>query len=115
MNTMRVANPNPPFCSACFNQQPEKIHVDMEVAFDGPCLNTPSATEVAIKQVIDDLYLCEDCLISAYKLLDIDGEQSHIENLMVQIEFLETRNRMMAERLNAVVELVQPPRPVTAQ
>lgn len=58
---MKVADPNPVYCSCCFQQQPTKIHIDFQVAWDGPVIN-----EDGLRVPIDDLYLCEDCIESAY-------------------------------------------------
>lgn len=59
---MRVADPNPVYCSMCFQQQPQKLHIDCQVAWDGPVIN-----EDGLRVPIDDLYLCEDCIESIYQ------------------------------------------------
>lgn len=101
---MKLANPNPSFCSSCFEQKPDAIHVDMESAWDGPVIDPGNG----IKQVIDDLYVCRDCLISAYELLDEEGYQSHIQALEEEIVYLRERNALMADRLNKARDLVTP-------
>lgn len=58
---MKIADPNPVYCSCCFQQQPTKLHIDFEVAWDGPVIN-----EDGLRVPIDDLYLCENCIESAY-------------------------------------------------
>lgn len=63
---MKVADPNPVYCSCCFQQQPKKIHIDFEVAWDGPVINTDG-----LRVPIDDLYLCEDCLGLASRTLQL--------------------------------------------
>jgi hypothetical protein len=83
---MRVADPNPVYCSACFQQQPTKVHIDFEVAWDGPVIN-----EDGLRVPIDDLYLCENCLETAYNryrlakgkppIVSIQGENLKKENL----------------------------------
>lgn len=63
---MKVADPNPVYCSCCFQQQPREIHIDFEVAWDGPVIN-----EDGLRVPIDDLYLCETCLEGAYNRLRV--------------------------------------------
>lgn len=53
------------YCSACFRQDPEMEYVDLEAYWDGPVLDQDSG----IKQPIDDLVLCENCLRNAAKLI----------------------------------------------
>lgn len=61
-------------CSACFQQHPEKVHVDFEVAWDGPhfpegSLMTDDGKVNHLPVQIDDLILCEDCVRSALMLV----------------------------------------------
>jgi hypothetical protein len=58
---MKLADPNPAYCSCCFQQMPTKVHIDFEVAWDGPVIN-----EDGLRVPIDDLYLCQDCIEQAY-------------------------------------------------
>lgn len=62
---MRLADPIPSHCSACFQQFPGVRHVDFEVAYDGPVI--PGSPPVAI----DDLIVCEPCLTSAGRVLGL--------------------------------------------
>lgn len=71
----RVADPNPAYCSSCFNQQPQLPHVDFEAAWDGPVVNPDDQIKVAI----DDLYLCANCVREAGRLLGmVDDEPERI-------------------------------------
>lgn len=61
---MRFADPRPPYCSCCFNQK-NMEHIDFECYFDGPVIDQASG----IKQMIDDLILCKECVETAARLL----------------------------------------------
>lgn len=68
-------------CSACFQQEPSKVHVDFEVAWDGPTFKEGimgEGGEVSnfVRSQIDDLVLCETCVAAALRLLPDprDGE-----------------------------------------
>jgi hypothetical protein len=91
-------------CSACFNQQPDEIHVDFEAAYDGPVIDQSSG----IKMTVDDLYLCADCVRAAYRLLDDEGFQSQIQVLQEELAAAQAKSRMMAQRLNAIQALGSP-------
>jgi hypothetical protein len=58
---MKIADPNPVYCSCCFQQQPGQVHIDFQVAWDGPVIN-----EDGLRVPIDDLYLCRNCIETAY-------------------------------------------------
>lgn len=64
---MRLAHVTPPACSGCFQQKLTKRHVDFDVAYDGPSMMNPQGGH----QPIDDLILCEDCLLEAGKLVSL--------------------------------------------
>ncbi len=51
-------------CSACFNQQPNLRHVDMDSACDRGYGN-----QEAVEVVMDDLILCENCVTEAGLLI----------------------------------------------
>jgi hypothetical protein len=73
----RVASPTPPYCASCFQQpDPEKRCVDFEAAYDGPVIpGTPEPVPV------DDLIICESCLLEAFILLDPQNQRESIEEL----------------------------------
>lgn len=70
---MRIASKNPPRCSVCFEQKPKEVHVDFNVAFDGPVI--PGQPLVSI----DDLIVCKSCLKQAAKLIGMSDKQE-LEN-----------------------------------
>lgn len=64
---MKLTNIPPAYCSSCFNQDPEALHVDMEAYWDGP---VPEAKGDGYDAVaIDDLVVCEACVREAASLL----------------------------------------------
>lgn len=64
MIPIKIADPNPVYCSCCFEQKPGAVHVDYQVAWDGPVIN-----EDGLRVPIDDLYLCQGCIEEGYAKL----------------------------------------------
>lgn len=108
---MKIADPNPPLCSACYNQQPDKLHIDMEVAYDGPVIDEESG----IKVTVDDLFLCQDCLVSAYKLLDVEGEQSLIDDLLERLDWAHERGLYLQGELQRIRDILRQTQPELAE
>lgn len=54
---MRIAEHAPPYCSACFQQKPQAMHVDLQVAWDGPVIDEANG----VKYPIEDIVLCHAC------------------------------------------------------
>lgn len=74
---MRKTSIAPSFCAACFQQKPDKVHVDFEAAFDGPVVEVSPG----IKVTIDDLVICRDCLAAAASLIGyVHDEELKSEN-----------------------------------
>lgn len=73
---MKIADPNPVYCSCCFQQQPTKVHIDFMVAWDGPVIN-----EDGLRVPIDDLYLCEGCIEQAYNTYRVSKGYAAIPSL----------------------------------
>jgi hypothetical protein len=74
---MRVALQNPAYCSACFGARPGEKHIDFEAAYDGPVINS----DAGIKVAIDDLVICEKCLIAAASLIGLtNADELRAEN-----------------------------------
>lgn len=79
---MRIAEPNPPYCSSCHVSWPEFKHVDFDTVYDGPVVG--GDPEAGIPGTpIDDLVLCERCLRDAGALVGLvpegDGEARAIQ------------------------------------
>lgn len=78
---MRLADPRPAACSVCLQppgiRDPQPEFVDFEVAYDGPVMTRHGErAETVVKTPIDDLFICEDCLKSAARLVGmVDDEQ----------------------------------------
>lgn len=73
----------PPFCASCF-QQDDVRYVDFEAAYDGPVIpGSPANIPV------DDLVLCENCLKTAFNLLDPQGKNETIAELVQMVEQLQ--------------------------
>lgn len=93
---MRIANPNPVYCSSCFQQKPHDTHVDFEVAWDGPVISLDG-----LRMTIDDLVICKDCLISAAGLVgmvDADDDIRAKLKEMVSKTSTERKGRLSAEQ-----------------
>lgn len=69
-------------CSACFNQDPGKRHIDMDAACD-----RGYGADEAVKVAYDDLVLCEDCVAQAARIIGYSptAEQQDL------VDSLETR------------------------
>lgn len=72
---MRLADPPPGFCSACFGAAPERRFIDFQADYDGaPVLDRETGT-IAVMPWSgelgghDNLYLCENCVRTAAELL----------------------------------------------
>lgn len=74
---MRLIEKAPAFCSSCHQQKPNTLHVDFDAYWDGPVLDAANG----MKQSIDDLIICKDCLTAAGILIGMeDGVKVRQEN-----------------------------------
>lgn len=83
-NEIRPTN-MPIYCSACFGQNPEAQHVDMDAACDRGYGDRDDGNKVSM----DDLILCEDCIRSAGVLVgmtDTREFQEHTNSLERRLE-----------------------------
>lgn len=73
----KLAEVRPPYCASCFQHpEGETRSVDFEAAYDGPVIpGTPEPVPV------DDLIICEKCLLEAFVLLDPQNQRKAIEEL----------------------------------
>lgn len=98
----------PAYCSACFSQNPQLRHVDFDAAWDGPVLDHESG----IKQVIDDLILCEECIGAAARLLGYvpaSDDKMAAENQRLRTELTASRKARAdaARRMTVIAKAVQ--------
>lgn len=110
---MRTAEPAPAFCSGCFQARPDMLHVDFEVAWDGPVIQDGVATGDGATQTvstsIDDLMLCEKCVRAAAAhvgMVDPGVQAAELEQLREINERLVEKNRGLedyASRMEAAV------------
>lgn len=107
---IRVAEVAPSYCSSCFSQKPDELHVDFGAYYDGPVLDGAKA------QQIDDLFLCEECLSAAAALVpSITGKlQEQIAALGERIADLQAANSGQARYIEslqaAVADKPEPPK-----
>ena len=102
---MKVCDIPPPHCASCYGQYTDKVHVDLEASYDGPVIEGgivgPDGEVVnKIPVSIDELVLCETCLIEAAALIGmrpVDG----------LIDELRQRNQTQAEEILGLKAYVQ--------
>lgn len=108
---IRIAEVPPAMCSGCFNQQPDKIHIDFGASWDGPVLQ--GAHPVSI----DELILCERCVRIAAKLLHLTDSppaqtlsrykkviESHEQTIQRLGEYIQTLHDTLAAKKIAMGE-----------
>ena len=89
---MRLANPKPPYCSACF-QHSTGEHVDFEVFWDGPVIDSEGH-----KYTIDDLFLCESCVKTAARLLGWQEPSGESEERAAMEEEIQSLKREISAK-----------------
>lgn len=102
---MRIAETTPPYCSACFGQEPDAKYVDFESAWDGPVIDEGNG----LKQSIDDLIICERCLMAAANLKGLDSTKDMREEnleLGVLVEKLEEQIKAKDAMINDLTHTV---------
>ena len=102
---MKVCDVPPPHCASCYGQYTDMRHVDLEASYDGPVIEggVVGPDGVVVNKIpvsIDELVLCETCLIEAAALIGmrpVDG----------LIDELRQRNQTQAEELLGLKAYVQ--------
>lgn len=118
---IKIAEPAPPHCSSCFGAKPTKPHVDFGASYDGPAIG-----EGVTMHVIDDLIICEECLVTAGKLINLGDVTAVVaelhraeeenDKLMEQVASLRAHVRALEEVRNGRPnELLDPPRKAKAR
>lgn len=88
---MRIAETPPPYCCCCHSDCVGKVTIDFEAYYDGPVLEAEH-----YKYQVDDLYLCEDCIKTAGRLVG-----------MGDIEALKVENNELGEAFNVKLEEIE--------
>lgn len=96
---MKIASPNPPYCSSCFGGKPQIAHVDFEAYYDGPIIQGKT-----FKQPIDDLIICEDCLRAAGEVI---GLAEHKQLIKQRNELLQELQELRKYRIDTEEKLEQ--------
>lgn len=98
---IRLAAGPPPHCAACFNQQPDKQHVDFGASYDGPFLRGEVTGGPTVS--IDDLILCEDCLKAGARELGL-VEADELKQALIDAA---SREENFAERLHGAMTYIR--------
>lgn len=101
---MKPASSPPAYCAGCYQQKPEKRHIDFDAAFDGPSFEVPEVGP-GIRMQIDDLVLCEDCVTNAGKLLGLVNADDLKEENQELGEALEHANDTIEEMRETILGL----------
>jgi hypothetical protein len=92
---MRLASPNPGFCSCCFNADPQARYVDCEADYDGAPVLDRETQSIAILPWDgqlgghDNLYLCERCVKEALEVLELSAKSETLGRQLKEIRRLE--------------------------
>lgn len=98
---MRIADRAPVICSCCFQQKPQAMHIDLEVAWDGPVVNNDGS-----KYSVDDIILCEWCCSQIVELLPQQGMRQRLRELearALELEDVTHQALAYARRVEALV------------
>lgn len=103
----KLAAAAPAYCSVCFGQYPDRRHVDFDAAWDGPVIDSGNG----MKQAIDDLIMCENCVRRGAEILALDDVAApEMAALVEQVETLKALNegqRKYIAQLEATVQAKQ--------
>lgn len=95
----KIAPTAPSHCACCFQAGSDKRYVDFEAAYDGPVIpGTPEPVPV------DDLVLCEDCLETAFALLDPQGQTGEIGRLSGLLDAAEDHITSLEKQVHGLQE-----------
>ena len=101
----KLAN-KPAYCCSCFQQEPVR-YVDFDAVYDGPLI--PGAPPVSV----DDLIICENCLLEAFDILDPQNLRETIRELeeivTAQQEEIRDKDKAIQGARSTINELVDHP------
>jgi len=106
-------------CSRCYGQYPGRRYVDCDAAWDGPVVNqVASVMEPGVDPMaIDDLILCEDCIVEIAGLVGLSRDEEAQRKLTEQGAVIAGQDQQIAKLLNKIVKLegalheLTPPKP----
>lgn len=94
----RLAHTPPSHCAACFQAGAEKLYIDFEAAYDGPVI--PGSPPMPV----DDLILCDECLETAFTILDPKGQQQEIDRLNGLLDAAEQHTVSLEKQVHGLQE-----------
>lgn len=97
---IRLTDVAPPYCSACFGPKITERHVDFGAAWDGPVVPSLQHVVGVVGHTIDDLVICEECVIRAARLLGLTRN----DELERQNAQLEAANSELHNRIDALTD-----------
>lgn len=97
---MKLADIPPVVCSSCYGQYPDRRHVDFESAWDGPTFAqgvtiAEGVTRTNLTVAVDDLFLCENCIRDAGRLVGLEPAG----DMQARLEEQAGKVRELSERL----------------
>lgn len=102
----KLAEGKPAYCCKCYGS-PDGRYVDFEAAYDGPVIPGSPPTPV------EDLIVCEACLLEAFRILDPEEQRERIAELEARVGTLEddvaAKDRIIKGAESTISELVDHP------
>lgn len=107
---IRLTEIPPHACSSCFGQYTDRRHVDFNAFYDGPVMDAAENVAGGKGVSIDDLVLCEECVLAASKLLGCEPFPAErieeLEAALVESKATEAATRNAYEAVQAAQEAV---------
>jgi hypothetical protein len=98
---IHLVEPAPPRCSSCWQQKPQKRHIDFGASWDGPTFPPFDNVAGGVVSTIDDLIICEDCIRDAAKLIGL-GEHARLQQQLAELEQANERLHARNDELAAI-------------
>lgn len=73
---IRIADPSPPYCAACYQAKPAETHVDFGAATDGPMLAALDGAVGVVGHSVDDVVICKTCIGLAARLVGLEDAEA---------------------------------------
>jgi hypothetical protein len=109
---MHIAEIPPVCCAVCYQQNPDRIHVDTDAAYDGPLLDVSGA-----RHSVDDIVVCEDCVRAMASMLPestvkderIVALERAYKEALEYVALVQTGINQLSDALEKKIELALPP------